>query len=1012
MEQVLVQNARASPNDTAIIDSGLAISYQGIIRRADFLVEVLQEKRLKMSEPVGIVFESGYKQVISQVAVLRSGGTCVPVEPSMPSMRLTAMLNDINARYIITSSDLTDGLSNFTILDFDNITDTQHPIQAENEIFLRANCDATHCSHILFTSGSTGRPKPIQVSSGSILHVLDNFPTLPLGPSDRMSMFINPGFDFSLFEIWGALLSGATAIRIPKLVITDPTTVGRFLSENNITVMIFPTALFNTIALSAPESFRGCRHVIVGGEAANVTSMRMVLGSSPPRYLWNAYGPTETTIWVTMGLVDLAEAEASRISIGQPLGETKIYLLNEERDLITDIGKRGEICVSGPQVSRGYLHRPEETQDKFIDIPASDLGEQGASVRLYRTSDLGEWRRPGVLDYIGRADKQIKRSGHRVELGDIERTLEMHPSVHACVAIQHKQETSDILAAYLIFNSPTQMGESQDLTGWARERLPPYMVPDMIKQLQKFPLTNNGKVDREYLRPDMEITAQGQEKEDSTHQASLGDKLRSKLQEYLNAPGIGDQDNIISLGLTSLQAARLVGAIKKDHGRSITLAQLYEHPTIEGLVSFLGSSNETKIGPDEQLQRWQNDSRLADDIVLPPDWQSDTEGRVFVTGATGFVGSFMLHALLSMTTVKNVACLARGSGNLTPANRIQKAMEKYDLWDGSLEKVQKIIVLDGDLSKDTLGLGEEKFQWLANWASVIFHVGARVNWCEPYEAHFDANVTGTRNIIQVARSGRPKALHYLSSIDAWNVTGHVNNTERVLEDESLLPHRDSLLYDMGYAQSQWVADEMIQRAMRRGLPAAIYRPGFVIGDSQRAIGNPDDFFARFIVGCIQTGCYPHLPRQRLEYVTVDYVCAAMIHIAANNDNLGHGYHLVSPDPADSVSLEGTYDLLKEAGYLVEQIPYANWVEMVRQASGNPLEPMLPLLQEPVLDGLSRLQTSMNTPVYDAQNTLHALADRPDIKYVPLDHKLLRSFVEFWEKRGYFTLCRDGCEISK
>ncbi|KAL5363330.1 hypothetical protein BJX96DRAFT_167387 [Aspergillus floccosus] len=952
MEQALVHNARASPNNTAIIESDLAISYRDLIQRADLLVEVLQERR--------------YKQVISQVAVLRAGGTCVPVEPSMPSMRLTAMLNDIDARYIITSSDFADALGSFTILDFDNVTNTQPPVQDASEIPLRANCDATHCSHILFTSGSTGRPKPIQVSAGSILHVLDNFPISPPRPSDRLSMFINPGFDFSLFEIWGALLSGAAAIRILKLVVTDPTTVGRFLSENNVTVMIFPTALFNAIALSAPESFMGCRHVLVGGEAANASLMRMVLRSNPPQYLWNAYGPTETTIWVTMRLVDLAETEASRISIRKPLGETKVYLMSEQCELTTEIGKPREICVAGPQVSCGYLNRPQETQQSFIDIPASNLGEEGASVRLYRTSDLGEWRNLGVLDYIGRADKQIKRSGHRVE--HIERTFETHPSVHACVAIQHKQETSDILAAYVIFDSPTQMGKSQDITSWARERLPPYMVPDMIKQLQKFPLTKNGKVDRESLRPDMEMPIEDQENKYSTNEEGLADRLRLALQEYLNVPEISDQDYIISFGLTSLQAARLVGAMKKDHGRSITLAQLYEHPTIESLVAFLGSSNETKIGTNKQLQR-------------------NTEGRVFLTGATGFVGAFLLHELLSMPKVKKVACLARGRGNLTPADRIQKAMEKYDLWDGSLEKVQKIIVLDGDLSKYTLGLGEEKFQWLAHWASVLFHVGARVNWCEPYEAHFDANITGTRNIIQLGRSGRLKTLHYLSSIDAWNITSHVKNTERVLEVKSLLPHRDSLLYDMGYAQSQWVADEMIQRAMRRGLPAAIYRPGFVIRDSQSAIGNPDDFFARFIVGSIQTGCYSHLPRQRLEYVTINYACSAMIHIAANNDNLSRSYHLVSPDPTDSV-------------------------ETIRQSSGNPLEPMLPLKQEPVLDGLSRLQTSMHTPVYDAQNTEHALADRPDIKYVPLDHRLLRSFVEFWVKKGYFSVCRDCCGISK
>lgn len=179
--------------------------------------------------------------------------------------------------------------------------------------------------------------------------------------------------------------------------------------------------------------------------------MRKVLTNHPPENLWNAYGPTETTMYVTLCRVDMDECQHPHISIGRPIGNTDVYLLDDQREPITAINEPGEICVSGPQLSAGYMNMAKETEEQFIQIDSATLGgEYGTLLRLYRTGDLGQWRdKSGTLDYIGRADKQIKRLGHRVELGDIEHTLETHPQVYSCVVNQHKQQTSDTLAAYI-----------------------------------------------------------------------------------------------------------------------------------------------------------------------------------------------------------------------------------------------------------------------------------------------------------------------------------------------------------------------------------------------------------------------------------------------------------------------------------------------------------------------------------------------------------------------------------
>ncbi|KAF7597045.1 hypothetical protein BBP40_010519 [Aspergillus hancockii] len=459
--------------------------------------------------------------------------------------------------------------------------------------------------------------------------------------------------------------------------------------------------------------------------------------------------------------------------------------------------------------------------------------------------------------------------------------------------------------------------------------------------------------------------------------------LKSTLQTFLDVSDLDHNDNFFSHGLSSLQAAQFIGQIKQHLDKTVTMEALHANPTLERLVTFLHQTNNAIDGPIE-VPKLEQDSHIADDVQLLPDWQASTEGRVFITGVTGFPawrGAVVeiLPVTASKTHLNDTIC-----GN-------------------SLEKMQKIVILDGDLSDDTLGLGEDQFTWLTNWASVVFHVGAKVNWCEPYESHFEPNTIGTRNIIHLTASGRRKPLHYVSSIDVWSVTGLDFSTKRVTEDGPLKPHLGSTPYDTGYAQSQWVAEEMVRRARDRGLPVAIYRPGFVIGDSMRGVGNPEDFFSRLIMGCIQLGYWPELPRQRLEYVTVDYVCSAILHIASSIHNLGRSYSLVSPDVTQSVNLEDTCVLLNKAGYSVKQISYEEWVQKVRESTDNPLIPLMPILEEPILRELTRFQTSEHTPVYEAANTIQALVDRPDIQYTPLDDTLLRRKIDFWLKKGYYNL---------
>ncbi|OKL63557.1 hypothetical protein UA08_01831 [Talaromyces atroroseus] len=452
----------------------------------------------------------------------------------------------------------------------------------------------------------------------------------------------------------------------------------------------------------------------------------------------------------------------------------------------------------------------------------------------------------------------------------------------------------------------------------------------------------------------------GNETQDSAFVAMVRD-LWSSL---LGIPIIKEEDDFFELGGSSIKSAMLISRLRMTTGKSVSMRALHQNSRFVEFVAYLNEFAEGAVAR-HQSERWREDSHMADGLSIilgeTPEWTSKDEGRVFMTGATGFVGVNFLARLLRHPRVKEAVCLVRAKSKMRPRTRVEEALKKYNLWDDTASSFSKLTALDGDISKDRLGLSQDKFTWLSQLASVIFHLGAKVNFCEPYEAHFEPNVLGTKNVLELALSGRRKAFHFTSSIDAWGPNGLILGTRKCLEDETLEPNLKGLPYDIGYAASKWCSEQMVRTARDRGLPTAIYRPGFVTGDSKTGAGNPDDFFARLMVG------------------------------------------LVAPDPADSVNLEKTISVINDAGYPVESIPYWDWVNRLHDPknSDNPLMPLMPLIQEKVWADLTRFQTSQDTPHYDSTNTVAALADAPDIGYIAFSSEQLNRFLRFWRYKSFY-----------
>lgn len=578
MESILCQQVNSTPDALAVTDGSRTLTYMELLVEADRLADALRQRQLGPEEPVCIFTGIGAGQVIAQVAVLRAGGTSVPIDQSTPKLRVIDMLEDIGAKHVITDQGEDFQATGFNIIPLTpragNMTNGHRVLS--RSVNLRTKENENYRSHILFTSGSTGKPKAVQIPGRGIIHVATRTPMTPLEATDRVTQINSPGFDLSLFEIWASLLCGASIVVVPRDVATDPFALRGFIREKGVTVLFMTTSLFGITAFACPTAFQGVQHLLTAGEAANAAAMRQVLLQQPhgrgPENLWNCYGPTEATVFATAHLVRLEDTDTGNIPIGRPAGESLIYLLDET---LTP-GQEGEICIGGPGVSLGYINRPAENEQHFLDVKAAKLGHGegrvSRTVRLFRTGDMARWQRRGetdLLEFIGRVDTQVKQGGFRVELGEIEQTLVSSGWLKAAVVLQLRPGGAEggepVLVAFVIPSIADQIRQDNVLS-YAKERLPSYMIPHSVIFRTDLPLTANGKVDRKALAESYQQSqpiANGVTN-GTTHDHDKGAMtaiVKNIWTELLNRANFDANDDFFLLGASSMQAAALIGKI-------------------------------------------------------------------------------------------------------------------------------------------------------------------------------------------------------------------------------------------------------------------------------------------------------------------------------------------------------------------------------------------------------------------------------------------------------------------
>ncbi|WP_217911213.1 non-ribosomal peptide synthetase [Myxococcus sp. AM011] len=980
------------------------ITYDALDRRANQLANALRKRGVGEETPVAMAMRQGIEAIAALVALIKLGATCVPLDLQYPRERIAYIMEDSRAQVLLAETVTEETKCAVGDLPRICLERDADAVAREPESFSGPRDNPERRLYVMYTSGTTGRPKGVEVLAKGIRRLMVDNSMLSIHPGARVAQTSNLAFDMSLHEIWGALLNGATVVVISKATLLDAHALREALCDMRVDILSIGTAVFNLVAHAYPDAFSGLRRLIVGGERANARTFRVVLESQPPEQLFNAYGPTEVSIYSTGHLVRLQDTLSGAIPIGKPVAHTEVFLLDEHLRPVAP-GQPGELCLAGEGVTRGYLHQPELTRERFPTV--SGLKE-GQALRIYRSGDLARWDENGALEYLGRNDQQVKILGHRIELEEVSKALLQSGLLRdAVVTLQERPDGEKSLAAFVVPKDSTSDVE-EALRDFMHARVSKQMVPARFVLLERLPVTVNGKTDRSAL-PKLVSPRSGPAltRSTTTSEDPVVAGVSTIWAELLGVEAASPGDDFVRLGGNSLMTGRLVLRLREKFGVGLSAYALHEARTLGDFIeavrrALAGIQDEGHAisGPEA----WREEARLPADIVLAPG-RAVTKGKpltdmrcIFLTGATGFLGAYVLRDLLR-TTKAQVACLVRAKDSETALARIRQALEKYELWEDRF--APRIEPVFGDLGAPNLGMDIQRHRSLAERAEAIFHVGAHVNFVKSYEGLRAGNVDGTTEVLRLAALG-PTPLHYVSTIAVFGPAGYFNDMRVLREDEGLDGHLEGLRHDVGYAASKWVAEKRVWEARDRGLAVNVYRPGFVMGHGETGIGNPDDFVARFIRGCIQIGCCPILPRQSKEMVTVDFVSGALLGIASREGAVGKAYHLVPPGPRDSMDMDGLYSLLAECGQPLSRVPYEEWVDRLMRdprAAENPLCALVPMLYERVYGGsATRWELHEGQPVYDTRKAREAISEL-GLVFRQMDPALMSLHLEDWRRKG-------------
>jgi amino acid adenylation domain-containing protein len=585
------EHAQLNPTAVAIVDGQASVTYQELDWRANDLARHLQRLGVGSESIVAVCAERSIEMIVGVLAALKAGGAYLPLDPNYPAERLAFILEDAGAKILLTQRHLLEGLpsQNRNVLCLDDLEQFRGD---------GAPCDDVrtgpeNLAYVIYTSGSTGQPKGVQVQHGSLTNLIEwHQRAFEVTALDRATQLAGLAFDASVWELWPYLAAGASIYLPDKATLAEPRRLIDWLVINGVTISFLPTPLAEAVMQESWPAQAPLRLILTGGD-----KLHRVSNESLPFKLINNYGPTENTVVATSGEAQTGADQSRDPIIGKPIDNVQAYLLDEHLGLAPQ-GIPAELVIGGDGLARGYLNSPELTAEKFIPDPF----KREAGARLYKTGDVARLLFDGGIEFLGRKDYQVKIRGFRIELGEIEAALSKHAAVRETVVLAREDARGDKrLIAYFIPDNGTEVTNSE-LRSFVKARVPDYMVPYAFVPLERLPLTQNGKVDRNAL-PAIEGYATDTNQVYLAPRDALELELSRIWEEVLCVERVGVRDNFFSLGGHSLLAVRLMNRVENLAGKPLPVSLLFQEATVEHLAGLVRQQSELEFSPLVQIQK-------------------------------------------------------------------------------------------------------------------------------------------------------------------------------------------------------------------------------------------------------------------------------------------------------------------------------------------------------------------------------------------------------------------------
>ena len=896
--ELFEEQVEKTPNDVAVVFEDNKLTYKEVNEKANQLARYLrEEKNIKPNDIVGVMLPRSIELISTLIGVLKSGACYIPIDPTYPEKRIEYMLENSDAKFLLTNEEL------FQKLNFENrINVYSKEIKIQDYHNLKNVNTSTDRSYIIYTSGSTGLPKGVVLKHQSLTNLCSYLnKNVEFLHEDceykNMASVTTVSFDIFVFETLVCLQRGLRIILANEDEQRIPQHLNELIKKNNVQLIQMTPSRMQIFLDNIDEipNLNQLKYVTLAGEALPLR-LRDELLKLGVKKVYNGYGPSETTVFSTFTDV----TKMNEINIGIPISNTQIYILDRNLNIVP-IGVAGELYISGDGVGLGYLNREDLTNERYINNPFF------SNSVMYKTGDICKYDNNGQIYYLERADNQVKIRGLRIELEEIENKMLEYPSIKKAKVIKQTIGNREIISAYYIATKRIRITE---LRKHLYSKLPNYMIPSYFTALDDFPYTPNGKIDKKSL-PIPNGILQSEKNNYIAPKTDLEIKLVSIWENILNMKPIGIKDNFFELGGDSILAMNLNVQLLKITNK-ITYSDIFAYPTIMQLAEKIEEkiSNE-KEEKDLTYLNKKYGKILNENMNIPLVINENKCENILLTGVTGFLGIHILDEFLKKENGKIYVIIRKDPGqtiNDKLTNKLHYYFnEKYDKYVNN-----RIITLEGDISKSGFGLKQEELFKLGNSVDLIINSAAKVSHYGNYQEFYNTNVKSVEKIIDFANAFKKKIFHIStlsvsgnSLVDEYYVEQKINKEIDFCEDNFYIGQS----FENVYIRSKFEAEKRILDAIQKGTDAYILRVGNLMprredGKFQENIS--ENAYITRLKTFIKIGYLPqYLKDGYLEFTPIDSTAQAIMSIVKHTNTQNRIYHVFNHN---HVYLK---DLLKE-----------------------------------------------------------------------------------------------------